>query len=106
MSILFIFFWIELCVYVTEASGNINQIFMKDKTFCDLKISDGILATKTAIQNKAVCAFTCNGHNGCVSFFYNSADKTCQLNSVIYLSTDGSEPTSGVVYYRQQLGKK
>ena len=91
---------------LTESSNCVvKPLFIKDDSFTNLWITQGRVNVYDGVENRLHCAVKCERLDACVSFFYNPKTSKCQVNSVIYLSKDGSVVTVGTTYFRAYRGK-
>ncbi|XP_041367342.1 A disintegrin and metalloproteinase with thrombospondin motifs 20-like isoform X2 [Gigantopelta aegis] len=80
-----------------------DSTFIKDKSFSNLRILEGEIRNHDGVENQASCALKCKRRSDCRSFFFNKNTAKCQINSVIYLSKDGSEVDEGAVFFRKKM---
>ncbi|XP_041367002.1 uncharacterized protein LOC121381721 [Gigantopelta aegis] len=80
-----------------------DSTFIKDKSFSNLRILEGGIRNHDGVENQASCSLKCERRSDCRSFFFNKNTAKCQINSVIYLSKDGSEVDEGAAFFRKKM---
>ncbi|XP_041376523.1 sushi, von Willebrand factor type A, EGF and pentraxin domain-containing protein 1-like isoform X1 [Gigantopelta aegis] len=88
---------------VKSSSCKEDITYIRDDAFFNSRLTEGKIRTHIGVENQAKCAVKCNRDSNCISFFYKKNSGTCQINSVIYLSTSGSVADEGFVYFRENM---
>ena len=101
-QLLVILTFLELAI---SSNCVVNRLLIKDDAFANMWITQGRINVYDGVENRLHCSMKCERLDACVSFFYNPKTCKCQVNSVIYLSTDGSVINVGAVYFRSHMGK-
>ncbi|XP_041367221.1 sushi, von Willebrand factor type A, EGF and pentraxin domain-containing protein 1-like [Gigantopelta aegis] len=88
---------------VKSSSCETDITFIRDDVFSNSRLTEGRIRTHSGVANQATCSVKCDRHTNCKSFFFKRNSGTCQINSLIYLSTAGSVADEGFVYFRKNM---
>ncbi|XP_041376106.1 uncharacterized protein LOC121388706 isoform X3 [Gigantopelta aegis] len=104
MHLLFQLFAIVTVLDLAKSSSCDKDVtYIRDDVFSNLRLTEGTIDTHDGVKTHAMCAVRCKRDPDCVSFFFKNKSGICQINSVIYLSTAGSESSVGSVYFRKKM---
>ena len=103
-----------LCVFCISLSGIETKyearvkVYKIDEDLSDVDYKDKVLQSRNAVESVLHCAILCRNSDKCLSYSYNTLNKTCTTYSVIFC--DKNQAKGGFVennnyYVAGKIGK-